>query len=64
MSLRSDLEILLKAHRAGNGSNTPEFILAMFLTECLAAFDKAVSGRRDKWGVISPQTKIRRKPGA
>lgn len=63
MSLRSDLEILLKTHKAGGNSTTPEFILAMFLTECLAAFDKAVAGR-DKWGTISPQTKIMRKLGA
>ena len=31
-----------------NGSNTPDFILAEFLCECLDAFDKA-SRAREKW---------------
>lgn len=33
---------------AENGSNTPDFILAEYLTDCLAAFDKA-SRAREKW---------------
>ena len=31
-----------------NQSNTPDFILAAFLTRCLRAFDLATF-RRDKW---------------
>lgn len=31
-----------------NGSNTPDFLLAEYLCDCLAAFDRAVS-LRDKW---------------
>jgi hypothetical protein len=31
-----------------NGSNTPDYILAEYLMDCLAAFDRAVN-TRDKW---------------
>lgn len=33
---------------AENGSNTPDFVLAEYLFDCLTAFDKAVC-RRDSW---------------
>lgn len=33
-----------------NGSNTPDYILADYLSECLAAFDKAVSMRERFYG--------------
>lgn len=36
-----------------NGSNTPDFILAEYLTDCLAAFDRAVAAR-DAWYGIAP----------
>jgi hypothetical protein len=31
-----------------NGSNTPDFILAGYLTACIGAFDRATA-ERDKW---------------
>lgn len=33
-----------------NGSNTPDFILAEYLTDCLAAFDRAVKWRAEWYG--------------
>jgi len=48
MSLRKDIEHAINCNSAENGSNTPDFMLAEFLTECLAAFDKAVAAR-EKW---------------
>lgn len=52
--LRKEVEAAVNRASAENGSNTPDFILAKFLTDSLAAFDTAVS-RRDKWYGISPE---------
>lgn len=46
--LRKDIENAINRNSAENGSNTPDFILAEFLTDCLAAFDRA-SVAREKW---------------
>lgn len=43
--LRDDLAALLNRHSMENGSDTPDFILARFLTGCLRSFDEAVSDR-------------------
>lgn len=48
MALREDIENAINRNSAENGSNTPDFILAEYLTDCLAAFDKAVL-RRAEW---------------
>lgn len=45
---RKELEALLNAHSCENASDTPDFILADYLIECLAAYDKAVT-RRTLW---------------
>lgn len=37
-----ELEELLNKHSKENGSNTPDFVLAGFLSGCLAAFDGSV----------------------
>jgi len=48
MDLRKEIEHAINRCSAENGSNTPDFILAELLTDCLAAFDKA-SQAREKW---------------
>jgi hypothetical protein len=48
--LRSELEHLINRHSAENGSDTPDFILAEYLVDCLKIFDKAVK-RREEWYV-------------
>ena len=45
---RDDLENLINKYSKENGSNTPDFILADYMAECLGAFDRAVE-RRTKW---------------
>jgi hypothetical protein len=40
-SLRAAIEHVINRHSAENGSDTPDFILAQFLTDCLCAFDAA-----------------------
>lgn len=47
---RKELEILINCHSRENGSNTPDFILADYLADCLTAYDKAVTNR-DMWTV-------------
>ncbi len=47
-NFREGLERLINCYSKENGSNTPDFILAGYLTDCLEAFDKAVLNR-SKW---------------
>lgn len=49
MDFRKELEILINKYSMENGSNTPDFILADYLTACLSAFDKALK-ERERWG--------------
>ena len=43
-----DLRALLNRHSAESHSNTPDFILAAFLSNCLSAWGAGVNAR-DKW---------------
>lgn len=45
---RKELEHLVNRQSIENGSNTPDFILADYLMNCLHAFDAAVA-RRERW---------------
>lgn len=45
---RKDLEKLINSHSLENGSNTPDYILAEYLENCLKAFDYAVL-QRTSW---------------
>ena len=45
---RLELEILINKHSMENGSDTPDFLLAEYLTDCLNAFDKTMQ-KREKW---------------
>lgn len=45
---RRDLAAVLNRHSVENGSNTPDFILATYLTSCLDAFT-AASRSRERW---------------
>jgi hypothetical protein len=46
--LRDDIQSAINRVSAENGSNTPDFILAQYLVDCLTAYDKAVMAR-EKW---------------
>ena len=54
--LREDIQTTLNRHSAENVSNTPDFILAMYLENCLAAFDEAVQQRESWYGRDSRPT--------
>lgn len=47
---RAELEHIINRSSMENGSNTPDFILAEYLADCLAAFDKAVNRRAEWYG--------------
>ena len=54
MTLRKEIETAINRNSAENGSDTPDFILAEYLTDCLAAYDKAVSTREAWYGRRAP----------
>lgn len=62
MSLREEIQRTLNGASAENGSNTPDFILAEYLTEALNAFDKATA-LRDKWHGFDSDKAFHYKPG-
>lgn len=43
-----ELEDLINRYSKENGSDTPDFILAMFLAKCLSVFDDTLQAR-EKW---------------
>jgi len=47
-NFRKDLQDLINRHNRESGSDTPDFILADYLVNCLEAFDKATK-RRTGW---------------
>ena len=47
-SLENELRRLLNQHSAENGSHTPDYILARYLIDCLAAYNRAVDAR-SRW---------------
>lgn len=42
---RKELEVAINRYSRENGSNTPDFILAEYLANCLDAYDKALVAR-------------------
>lgn len=48
MSFRKELEEIINRNSQENGCNTPDFILAEYLSNCLLAFDNAVNAR-ERW---------------
>jgi len=54
VTFKKELEFLINRYSKENGSDTPDFILAQFLTGCLKSFDVAVS-RRENWYGHTPE---------
>jgi hypothetical protein len=48
MTFREELTTLINKRSMENGSDTPDFILAEYLSNCLIVFDKATRARA-KW---------------
>lgn len=47
-TFEQELECLLNSHGQENESNTPDFILAEYMTDCLKAFNTTCK-KREKW---------------
>jgi hypothetical protein len=47
---RKEIEMAINRYSMENGSDTPDFILAEFLTDCLVVFDKATRAREQWYG--------------
>ena len=47
-SLQERIQTAINCVSAENGSDTPDFILAEYLTDCLMAWNKAIVAR-EKW---------------
>jgi hypothetical protein len=54
-TLRDRIAQAINATSSENGSNTPDFILAEYLINCLNAFDVAVNRRAEWYGVQEAQ---------
>lgn len=50
---REDLEVLINRNSKERGSDTPDFILADYLADCLDAFDKAITRRKEWYGKLA-----------
>lgn len=48
-----ELEDLINRHSLENGSDTPDFLLANYLSECLGVYSRTVK-KRDKWYNFKP----------
>jgi hypothetical protein len=46
----SELEVLLNRHSMESPSNTPDFILAKYLIDCLATYNKTIVDRANWYG--------------
>src|SRR4030042_1091937 len=48
-----ELSDLINRHSLENGSDTPDFVLAKYLSDCLTTFNKAIE-KRDEWYKFKP----------
>jgi hypothetical protein len=51
-AFRKDIEHAINRHSMENGSNTPDFILAEYLVNCLDAWERGIS-ERNRWSAGS-----------
>lgn len=51
-AFRRDIEAVINRHSRENGSNTPDHILAIYLANCLRAFDMATHAREYWYGRV------------
>jgi hypothetical protein len=52
----TELRELLNRRSMENGSDTPDFILAQYLTDCLRAWNRATKRREDWYGRTPPDS--------
>jgi hypothetical protein len=57
-TFRRELIVLINKHSKENGSNTPDYILANYLIECLNNFDRTIKLRTEWYGEKLIEQKI------
>lgn len=55
-SFRNELEILINRYSMENTSNTPDFVLAGYLFQCLDIFDSTITMRDKYYGITTTGT--------
>ena len=50
VNLHRDLTRLVNCHSLENGSDTPDYILANYILDCLEVFDRIVQAREKHYG--------------
>jgi hypothetical protein len=55
---KTELKQLINRHSVENGSHTPDFILADYLTNCLKAFETAATARSGWYGHDNLQQRL------
>jgi hypothetical protein len=55
-SFENDLRQLLNEYSQENGSDTPDFILARYLNDCLTAWNHGMAARRRWYGDVKVPT--------
>lgn len=48
LTFEKELEALINKYSIENGSDTPDFLIAEFMSNCLIAYQQVVT-KRDKW---------------
>ncbi len=48
--LRNGFAGVINQHSGENGSNTPDFLLADYLVDCMEAFERVLHARADWYG--------------
>lgn len=56
-NFKKELEQLINKHSIENESNSPDFILAEYLTLCLEAWKRSIKNREKWYGREIPQSK-------
>lgn len=49
-TFQKELKTLINRYSLENGSNTPDFLLAMYLVKCLDVYDEMVNARETWYG--------------
>ena len=62
INFRKELENLINCESLEGESDTPDFILADYLVDCLAAFDKAVNQRAGWYHHVPKGDELATKP--
>ena len=59
MTFEKDIRDAINRHSQENLSNTPDFILACYLMDCMNAFDMAVNRREEWYGRKTSKVQVR-----